>query len=139
MKVAVLLGNRLHDDGAMSDIQIERLKMAIELKNDLNPDYFILSGGVANPLANRSEASAMYEYLIDHGFSKESLILEDKSMYTVQNAQFSLPIIEKLNPDMVIVCTSDYHIKDPGYHTVSAFMDILKGKNIKFLTYTVVR
>lgn len=138
MKVAIILGNRLNDDGTISKIQLERLKMVYELEKDFNPDYYILSGGIANPLAKISEAKAMYDYLVSHDFNKDKLILEDNSLSTKQNAQYCLPIIERLNPDTVIVCTSFYHLSDPRYGTMSHFHDILKGKNIKFLTYTII-
>ena len=138
MKVAIILGNRLNDDGSISKIQEQRLKMAFELEKDLCPDYFILSGGIANPIPNKSEAAAMYEYLVSHGFNDKKIILEDKSHSTKENALFSLPIIEKLNPDTVIVCTSDYHLGDPVYGTMSHFIGVLKDKKIKFMTYTII-
>ena len=138
MKVAIILGNRLNDDGSISKIQEQRLKMAFELEKDLCPDYFILSGGIANPIPNKSEAAAMYEYLVSHGFNDKKIILEDKSHSTKENALFCLPIIEKLNPDTVIVCTSDYHLGDHVYGTMSHFIGVLKDKKIKFMTYTII-
>lgn len=137
MKVAIILGNRLNDDGTISKIQEERLKMAFELDKDLHPDYFILSGGLANPLAGITEALAMYNYLVAKGFDKERLILEDKSHSTRENALYSLPIIEKLKADTVIVCTSDYHLGDLVYKTMEYFVSIIKNKNIKLMTYTI--
>ena len=138
MKVAIILGNRLNDDGSISKIQEQRLKMVFELEKDLCPDYYILSGGIANPVPNKSEACAMYEYLLEHGFNKDKLILEDKSHSTKENALFSLPIIEKLNPDTVIVCTSDYHFGDPVFGTMAHFIGILNNMKIKFMTYTII-
>lgn len=137
MKVAIILGNRLNDDGTISNIQIERLKMVFELEQDYCPDYYILSGGVANTLANKSEAKAMYDYLEEQGFNLDKLILEDKSISTKENALYCKPIIEKLNPDTLIICTSAYHLCDPIYGTMSHFYNVIKNKNIKFITYTI--
>ena len=61
-------------------IQIERLKMVFELEQDYCPDYYILSGGVANTLANKSEAKAMYDYL---ELKKKILGYDDMHMYDI--------------------------------------------------------
>ena len=68
--VAIILGNRLNDDGSISNYQKERLEMAIEIKNTFNPSKIILTGGVANPKALISEAQAMYDYLVNNGIDE---------------------------------------------------------------------
>ena len=78
-KVAIILGNRVNDDGTITEIQKERLEMAIEIENEFHPDYFILSGGSPNKLAGISEAKGMYDYLVAKGFNKDKLILEYKN------------------------------------------------------------
>ena len=127
--IVVLLGNRLNDDGSISEIQKQRLQL-------FKPEYFILSGGLANPLAGRTEAEAMYENLIKMGVKEEKLIKENDSMTTVQNALYSAPIIKKLQPDQVIICTSPYHLGDPKYKAMETFIDQLKDTNIAVMCYT---
>lgn len=133
--VVIVLGNRLNDDGTISKIQEERLNLAMEIEKEFNPDYFILSGGVANPLAKISEADAMYNYLVNKGFNKDKLIKEDKSYSTVENAKYSVPIAKALNPDVIMVCTSSYHLANPGYKAMESFLKELEGSNITFMTY----
>ena len=41
-KVAIILGNRVNDDGTITEIQKQRLEMAIEIEKEFNPDYFVL-------------------------------------------------------------------------------------------------
>ena len=136
-KIAVVvLGNRLNDDGTITSIQEERLHLALELEEQYKPNYFILSGGVANPIPKISEAEAMYDYLLKKGIEKERLILEDKSHSTVENAKYSVPIIKELNIELVIICTSLYHLKNPGYKAVESFLTELEGSNIRFMVYT---
>ncbi len=136
-KIAVVvLGNRLNDDGTITSIQEERLNLALELEEQYKPNYFILSGGVANPIPKISEAEAMYDYLLKKGIEKERLILEDKSHSTVENAKYSVPIIKELNIELVIICTSLYHLKNPGYKAVESFLTELEGSNIRFMVYT---
>lgn len=134
--VVVVLGNRLNDDGTITEIQKERLELALELEKDYKPSYFILSGGLANPVPGITEAKAMFQYLINKGINKERLILEEKSYSTVENAKYSVPIIKELNADLVIVCTSLYHLKNPGYKAVESFLTELEGSNIRFMVYT---
>lgn len=134
--IVIVLGNRLNDDGSISRIQEERLEMALELEKLYEPDYFILSGGLANPKAGITEAKAMYDYLITKGMNKEKLILEDKSLSTVENAKFSVPLAEKLGAEMIIVCSSPYHFGNPVYKLMESFVKEIDGKNIILMTYT---
>lgn len=135
-KIVIVLGNRLNDDGSISRIQEERLEMALELEKLYEPDYFILSGGLANPKAGITEAKAMYDYLITKGMNKEKLILEDKSLSTVENAKFSVPLAETLGAEMIIVCSSPYHFGNPVYKLMESFVKEIDGKNIILMTYT---
>lgn len=133
--IAIILGNRLNDDGTITKTQEERLLMAIEIDNLFNPDYFILSGGMPNLKANKTEAQGMYDYLINKGFNKDKLIKEDKSLSTVQNAKFSIPIAKQLGAEIIIVCSSAYHFEDYQYNAVKSFINELKGSNIVLMTY----
>lgn len=134
--ITIVLGNRLNDDGSISLIQEERLKMALEIDKEFKPDYFILSGGLANPKAGRTEADAMREYLLKNGINSDRLIVEGKSLTTVENARFSVPIAKKMGADIIIVCTSLYHLSDPYYKAIVSFEEELKGTNITLMTYS---
>lgn len=133
--VAIILGNRLNDDGTITLIQEQRLIMALELEQIFNPDYFILTGGPANELAGKTEAQAMYEYLIDKGMNKDKLILEEKSYSTVDNAKLSIPIAKELGAELIIVCSSPYHFVNPGHKNMESFTKELEGSNIPLMTY----
>lgn len=134
--IVVLLGNRLNDDGSISDIQKERLQLALEIEKDICPDYYILSGGLANPAAGRTEADAMYENLIKMGISPSKLIKEGNSLSTVQNAKYSVPIAKELGAEVLIICTSAYHLGNPAYKAMETFINELKDTNIIVMTYT---
>ncbi len=134
--IAVILGNRLNDDGSISTFQEQRLLMAMEIDKEFNPDYFILSGGVANKNATLSEAEAMYNYLVKNGFNKDKLIIEKDSLTTVQNAKYSVPIAKKLGAEILIVCSNTYHFSDPQFLAISSFEKELKDSNITLMTYS---
>ena len=134
--VAIILGNRINDDGSITKYQKERLEMAKEIDELFHPDYFILSGGVANTNVPYSEADKMEEYLLNEGFEQSRLIKENKSHSTIENAKFSIPIAKELGAEIIIVCTSDYHFARSEYSAMSAFINELSGSNIKLMTYT---
>ena len=90
MKIAIILGNRMNDDGTISNTMKKRLDLTLELYNEYKPDKIIVSGGIANKVANISEASKMEEYLIEKGLDPELIIKEDNSMTTRENALYSL-------------------------------------------------
>ena len=135
-KVAVILGNRVNDDGTITEIQKERLLMALEIENEFHPDYFILSGGSPNQKAGISEAEGMYNYLLENGFDKSKLIKEDQSLTTVQNAKFSIPIAEKLGAEILIVCSSLYHFEDLQYRALESFIEEIKKTKMTLMIYT---
>lgn len=133
--VVIVLGNRLNDDGSITQIQEERLQMALELEEMFHPDYFILSGGLANPVPMLTEAEAMYNYLVNVGFNKDKLIKEMNSHSTVENAKYSIPIALELKADVIIVCSSSYHFENPGYKLMESFVNETKNKNVILMTY----
>jgi len=55
----------------------------------------ITSGGRGADEA-RSEASAMAEYLVDHGIPAERILLEDQSTTTLENLRNSKAIIDSM-------------------------------------------
>ena len=110
MLVAIILGNRLNDDGSITEIMRKRLEATIRLNELFAPTKIILSGGVANPKAGMSEAQVMRDYLIKNGVDGDKLVLEDKSMTTKQNAEYSVPIAAKLGATEILLCTSTEHM-----------------------------
>ena len=136
MKVAIILGNRMNDDGTISETMKKRLELTLELYKELKPDKIIVSGGIANRIANVSEASKMEEYLINKGISKDLIIQENESHTTRENALFSVPIALGLNADTIIICSTIEHFTKVPYNTVKFFSDELKDKKVKLMIYT---
>lgn len=139
MKVAIILGNRINDDRSLSSYMIERLEMAIKVDNQFRPDYIIVSGGIANPVAGISEASAMKEYLSNKGIETNKIIIEDKSMTTKENALYSIPIAKKLNATSIIIVSSIDHFAYRSYNVCEIFHEAIGNDNIELIFYTVNR
>jgi uncharacterized SAM-binding protein YcdF (DUF218 family) len=133
--IVIILGNRLNDDDSISKIQEERLLLTLEIEEEFKPDYFILSGGLANPKAKKTEADAMYEYLVAKGIDEKKLIKEGNSLSTVENALYSVPIAEKLGAKTIMVCSSAYHFGNPVYKAMETFVKEIEGKDITLMTY----
>ena len=134
--VVIVLGNRVNDDGTITEIQKERLEMAKEIEKLFNPQYYILSGGSPNKKAGISEAEGMYNYLVNDGFNKDKLILEKESVSTVQNAKFSIPIVKQLGAELIIVCSSGYHFADAQYLAMKSFVEEAQANDLTLMVYT---
>ena len=105
MLIFVVLGNRINDDGSMSELMSVRMKITLSAIEKFRPDKIILSGGVANSNVDVSEARMMYDYLKVHGVAEEIMVMEDKSMTTKQNAEFSVPIAFGLGATELLLIT----------------------------------
>ena len=126
MLVAVVLGNRLNDDGSISETMRKRLELALEIENTLCPSKFILSGGLANVAAGCTEAAVMYEWLVKRGVDSDKLVLEDKSLSTKQNAKFSVPIAAELTATQLLLCTTPEHMNRKFLNPIKLFSKQLR-------------
>lgn len=136
MLVMVVLGNRLNDDGSITEIMESRLRSALKLNQLFNPDYIIVSGGVANVKANASEAQKMRDYLIERGVATK-ILMEDNSLTTKQNAQFTVPMCAKLHATELLLCTSLEHMSRNYLNPIKLFQkELVAYPEIKLLTFS---
>ncbi len=108
-----VLGFELNDDGTMKDELIGRLKVALDCSKQYPNAYVICTGGgTAKNNKKVTEAGLMGDWLIKHGLKKSRLIIENKSLTTAQNAEFSYGIVVKKYPKInsVAIISSSYHI-----------------------------
>lgn len=137
MHVLVVLGNRMNDDGTMTGLSVKRLNAAMRFAAAFGVDKIILSGGVANKKANRSEASAMHEYLLANGIAADRLVCEDKSLTTEENAKYSVPIAAKLGATEITVITSNEHMSRNFLNPIKLFEKELRNyPDIKLSAYS---
>lgn len=119
MKVLVTLGNRLLDDGSISDFMRGRLEKTLEVADKF--DLIVVTGGVANPKAGKSEGSVMREWLLERGVADDKIVVEDRSTTTKENAKFCREIFERLGITEVTVLSSAYHIERKWLNPVKLF------------------
>ena len=137
MLVAVILGNRLNDDGSITDIMERRLNSALKINGLFLPDYIVVSGGVANLNAGVSEAQVMRDYLVERGVPSDKIVMEDKSLSTKQNAEFSVPMCAELCATEILLCTSIEHMSRGFLNPIKLFQkELANYPNIKLSTFS---
>lgn len=128
MKVIIILGHTLLNNGKASNVLKKRLNIGIEayLKNDI----VIVSGGKYNKQCYHSEAYVMKKYLLKY-LPNANILMENKSISTEENIKNCRKIIDKekkLKKLQVLVVTSN--IKN--YNHVKKVERILKKNHLNW-------
>lgn len=109
----VVLGYQLNADGSMQEELLGRLEMALACAQQY-PEALILctGGGTASAERTATEAGRMAGWLVEQGVDEARLIVEDRSLTTVENALFSREILLQQYPQVttLAVITSSYHV-----------------------------
>lgn len=105
----ITLGLRLNENGYLENEAIGRLNKTLEAYNGQKESFIIVSGG--NKKNNRTEAKAMKEWLVRRKIPDHKIIEENESKDTVENAIYSMRIVNKEKFQSFSLITSDTHIK----------------------------
>ena len=109
----VILGAALNADGSMRDELIGRLQAGLACAEQYpNACVVCTGGGTAKENRDVTEAGQMGAWLLEHGLEKDRLILEDQSLSTIENAQYTLDILRREYPQAasLAIVSSDYHV-----------------------------
>ena len=87
----------------------ERVAQAVKLYKMGYAPKILMSGGPA--IWHLTYADNMRRQATSLGVPKRSVILQDRSRSTMEDIQFSLPILQKLGVKKVILVTSPTHIR----------------------------
>lgn len=103
----IVLGAQVRQGGPSIVLKF-RLDKAYDYLIENENTICIVSGGQG---ANEpfSEAKGMYDYLVSRGISPQRIIMEDKSVNTVQNIVFSSEFLDKEKNSVGIV-TNNFHV-----------------------------
>ncbi len=85
-----------------------RIERGIELLHS-NPNAVLLLSGGQGPGEDIPESQAMAAYALDKGVAAEKIIMEQKSVSTLENLRFSRALMDKPKPEIIIVTTA-YHV-----------------------------
>lgn len=115
----IILGSKINPDGTLTSLLKGRVDKAIDFgKNQYKKTnknlVYVPSGGKGKDEII-SEAKAMKNYLIEKGINRNNIIIEDKSISTIQNMQFSKEKIDKIKENAkIIFSTNNYHVFRSG-------------------------
>jgi len=113
MTIVTVLGLVLNDDGSMKKELIKRIELGLKTFNEVKADYLVLTGGIANEKAGIAEARAMEKYVLEKGFDKDKIIVEEESKTTVENAFYVAKKFEGKKVDTMYVVSTMYHFYRP--------------------------
>lgn len=89
---------------------METARLYLSCKSSLNHCTIIITGGDATK-TGKSEADLYQQNLISLGVNTTDIELENRSMNTYQNAEFTSNILQNKKPDQIILVTSALHMK----------------------------
>lgn len=118
------LGHALNLDGTAKPELIERLHKTLEAFSD-NPYATILTSGNGEQ-SGIKESIFMKNWLIQHGIPEQSILVEEQSRDTVENLQYSIPILKKYNAKNVLLITGSEHM----YRSYTLFEAYVEKNNI---------
>lgn len=105
----IILGAKVKPGGVPSLSLKNRLDVAADYLHAYPHVKAIVSGGQGED-EDRTEASVMYDYLVNKGIAADRIIQEDQSTSTYENFAFSKQLLPKEIKSMTIV-SNDFHLK----------------------------
>ena len=112
-----------------------KAKRALEI-GAANPGMiYIVSGGNPYHDGTRTEAEHMAAYLNGHGAAEESIHLENRARYTVQNLSLSIAVVASLRKlgqqiDRIGILTGGFHV--PRVRMLAESIEDFQGEDITY-------
>ena len=108
VEIAVVLGNKVEDNGQPSERLKARLDKSVELYDGGYYTFIIVSGGIGKE--GFDEAKVMRSYLIDKGIPENKIIEDNNGYNSYMTAQNTSKIMDELKFDSVMIITQYFHI-----------------------------
>ncbi|MDR3440050.1 YdcF family protein [Telmatospirillum sp.] len=106
--VAVILGAAILRTGEPSPALLRRIGAGVSLIHQGRVGHLLLSGGAVRH--SNTEASVMHREATAAGVPETSLLIEDQSLTTLDNARFCGPIIRARGWSRLLLVTDGYHL-----------------------------
>lgn len=104
----IILGCQVHSWGPSLTLQ-DRLDTALDWLKD-HPDTTVVVTGGKGTDEVLSEARAMADYLTEHGFPAERILLEDRAVNTKENLIYSMELLMLEGDEQVLIVSSGFHL-----------------------------
>ena len=106
VKVGIVFGNKVNEDGSLSDRLKARVDKGLELYQNKTVKLLYVSGGLGKE--GYKEGDKMAEYLVQHGVPKRAIIIDNKGNTTHETAENFVKDFPREKE--VIVITQYFHI-----------------------------
>jgi len=104
---AIVLGNKVNEDGTLSDRLNARLDKSIELYKNGRVKKIIVSGGLGKE--GFWEANEMKKYLIENQISNQNIIVDNFGNDTEKTVENSIKILDSLHYKTAISVSQYFH------------------------------
>lgn len=122
MRVIFVPGDRLLSDGSISRDFQKRLVHGIYLLDRHKKSVMVISGGITQPGANRSEARRAYGHI--PADLKERVILEEEALSTRQNVMRVRDMLRDTHIEVLDVVSNSAHLKRVVHHIRREWPDV---------------
>ena len=106
--IAVILGNKVNEDGSLSERLKKRLECGLQLYKNDRVKKIIVSGGLGKE--GFYEGDKMKVYLVDKGVPASSIIVDNFGNNTQATVDNTIKLKEKLNFKSIIVVSQYFHV-----------------------------
>jgi vancomycin permeability regulator SanA len=123
--LAVILGNKVNEDGTVSTRLQKRLESSVQLYKDQRVKKILVSGGLGKE--GFYEGSKMKEFLVSEGIPDSVIIVDNKGDNTRKTVENVLQLKSELQFRSLIVVSQYFHVtrtkklfRDKGFQEVSS-------------------
>ena len=123
--LAVILGNKVNEDGTLSTRLQKRLESSVQLYKDQRVKKILVSGGLGKE--GFYEGSKMKEFLVSEGIPDSVIIVDNKGDNTRKTVENVLQLKPELQFRSLIVVSQYFHVtrtkklfRDKGFQEVSS-------------------
>lgn len=111
--IILTLGGPNDEQGRLSKIALDRLECTFSLYSNNDNMRILCTGGFGESFNRTSHPHAFYakHFLLEKGVKAEDFLECTLSTNTVEDFRISKHIIERERPDLLLVVTSDFHMK----------------------------
>lgn len=124
-ELAVVLGNKVNQDGSLSDRLAARLNQSIKLYREDRVKKILVSGGLGKE--GYWEGSKMKEYLVKNQIPTEAVIVDNYGNTTEMTVKNTIRICDSLHITRLISVSQYYHqtrikklFKDKQFYTIES-------------------
>jgi|ERR1043165_1085221 vancomycin permeability regulator SanA len=106
--VAVILGNKVNEDGTLSERLTKRLECGLNLYNAHRVKKIIVSGGLGKE--GFYEGDKMKEFLVQHQVPDSLIIVDNAGNNTIATVENTLRLKDSLKFNSIIVVSQYFHL-----------------------------